>query len=61
MFTSQKQARSTAKSSMTTAFALPKLKNCLIPLEIIYRNGLPEGSSVLRRLAQGSITLPGFG
>jgi phosphoribosylaminoimidazole-succinocarboxamide synthase len=24
----------------------PSLKNCLIPLEIIYRNGLPEGSSV---------------
>ncbi|MGW8289057.1 MAG: phosphoribosylaminoimidazolesuccinocarboxamide synthase, partial [Candidatus Bathyarchaeia archaeon] len=24
----------------------PNLKNCLIPLEIIYRNGLPEGSSV---------------
>jgi len=28
----------------------PKLKNCLIPLEIIYRNGLPEGSSVFNRL-----------
>ncbi len=27
----------------------PKLKNCLIPLEIIYRNGLPEGSSVFKR------------
>ncbi len=33
------------------------LKNCLIPLEIIYRNGLPEGSSVFKRLAQGKITL----
>ncbi|HLN89374.1 MAG TPA: phosphoribosylaminoimidazolesuccinocarboxamide synthase [Candidatus Binatia bacterium] len=32
-------------------------KNCLIPLEIIYRNGLPEGSSVFKRLAQGKITL----
>jgi phosphoribosylaminoimidazole-succinocarboxamide synthase len=33
----------------------PELKNCLIPLEIIYRNGLPEGSSVFRRLEQGKI------
>ena len=33
------------------------LKNCLIPLEIIYRNGLPEGSSVFKRLAQGKVTL----
>jgi phosphoribosylaminoimidazole-succinocarboxamide synthase len=34
----------------------PSLKNCLIPLEIIYRNGLPEGSSVFKRLKQGKIT-----
>ncbi|MCW4047501.1 MAG: phosphoribosylaminoimidazolesuccinocarboxamide synthase [Candidatus Bathyarchaeota archaeon] len=34
----------------------PSLKNCLIPLEIIYRNGLPEGSSVFKRLEQGKIT-----
>jgi phosphoribosylaminoimidazole-succinocarboxamide synthase len=27
--------------------------NFLVPLEIIYRNGLPEGSSVFRRLAEG--------
>ena len=33
------------------------LKNCLIPLEIIYRNGLPEGSSVFKRLATGKVTL----
>jgi phosphoribosylaminoimidazole-succinocarboxamide synthase len=33
------------------------LKNCLIPLEIIYRNGLPEGSSVFKRLEQGKVTL----
>ena len=33
----------------------PDLKNCLIPLEIIYRNGLPEGSSVFKRLEQGKI------
>jgi phosphoribosylaminoimidazole-succinocarboxamide synthase len=37
------------------------LKNCLIPLEIIYRNGLPEGSSVFKRLAQGKVTLQDFG
>jgi phosphoribosylaminoimidazole-succinocarboxamide synthase len=35
---------------------VPELANCLIPLEIIYRNGLPEGSSVFKRLEQGSIT-----
>jgi len=39
----------------------PTLKNCLIPLEIIYRNGLPEGSSVFKRLAQGKITLADLG
>jgi phosphoribosylaminoimidazole-succinocarboxamide synthase len=37
------------------------LKNCLIPLEIIYRNGLPEGSSVFKRLAQGKVTLEDLG
>jgi phosphoribosylaminoimidazole-succinocarboxamide synthase len=35
----------------------PKLTNFLIPLEIIYRNGLPEGSSVFKRLEAGIITL----
>jgi len=39
----------------------PNLKNYLIPLEIIYRNGLPEGSSVFKRLAQGKITLKDLG
>lgn len=34
----------------------PNLKNYLIPLEIIYRNGLPEGSSIFKRLRQGLIT-----
>ena len=38
-----------------------KLKNCLIPLEIIYRNGLPEGSSVFKRLQIGKITLKDLG
>jgi phosphoribosylaminoimidazole-succinocarboxamide synthase len=37
------------------------LKNCLIPLEIIYRNGLPEGSSVFKRLAQGKVSLKDLG
>ncbi len=37
------------------------LKNCLIPLEIIYRNGLPEGSSVFKRLEQGKVTLRDLG
>lgn len=39
----------------------PKLTNFLIPLEIIYRNGLPEGSSVFKRLEQGSVTFKDFG
>jgi len=39
----------------------PKLRNCLIPLEIIYRNGLPEGSSVFKRLEQGKTTLKDLG
>ena len=43
------------------SFYTPALKNCLIPLEIIYRNGLPEGSSVFKRLAQGKITLTDLG
>lgn len=30
--------------------------NFLIPFEIIYRNSLPEGSSVFKRLAQGETT-----
>ncbi len=39
----------------------PKLKNCLVPLEIIYRNGLPEGSSVFKRLEQAKINLKDLG
>ncbi|MGQ9478943.1 MAG: phosphoribosylaminoimidazolesuccinocarboxamide synthase [Thermoproteota archaeon] len=31
----------------------PSLRNFLIPLEVIYRNSLPEGSSVFKRLEQG--------
>jgi phosphoribosylaminoimidazole-succinocarboxamide synthase len=39
----------------------PELKNCLVPLEIIYRNGLPKGSSVFKRLEQGKITFKDLG
>jgi phosphoribosylaminoimidazole-succinocarboxamide synthase len=39
----------------------PNLKNCLIPLEIIYRNGLPQGSSIFKRLEQGLITIADLG
>lgn len=35
--------------------------NFLIPLEVIYRNSLPEGSSVFRRLREGSLTLDEIG
>jgi len=43
------------------SFYTPNLKNFLIPLEIIYRNGLPEGSSVFKRLEQGLVTLEDLG
>ncbi len=39
----------------------PNLKNYLIPLEVIYRNGLPEGSSIFKRLERGSITVEEVG
>jgi phosphoribosylaminoimidazole-succinocarboxamide synthase len=39
----------------------PNLKNCLIPLETIYRNGLPEGSSIFKRLEQGTLTIEQLG
>lgn len=35
--------------------------NILIPLEVIYRNSLPAGSSVFRRLEEGSLTLTEIG
>ncbi|MEO0097262.1 MAG: phosphoribosylaminoimidazolesuccinocarboxamide synthase [candidate division WOR-3 bacterium] len=35
--------------------------NFLIPLEIIYRNSLPEGSSVFKRLKEGSLKLTDLG
>lgn len=33
----------------------PDLANFLIPLEVVYRNGLPEGSSIFKRLEQGVV------
>jgi len=39
----------------------PELRNCLIPLEIIYRNSLPEGSSVFKRLEEGKTTIGELG
>ena len=35
--------------------------NFLIPLEVIYRNSLPEGSSVFRRLREGKLSLEDLG
>ncbi len=37
------------------------LSNVLIPLEIIYRNYLPEGSSFRRRVKSGQISLQDYG
>jgi len=35
--------------------------NFLLPLEIIYRNALPHGSSIFKRMEKGEITLPDVG
>jgi phosphoribosylaminoimidazole-succinocarboxamide synthase len=35
--------------------------NSLIPLEVIYRNSLPEGSSIFKRLQNGSLSLKDIG
>ena len=37
------------------------MANYLVPLEVIFRNSLPEGSSVFKRLANGSATLEQLG
>lgn len=42
-------------------FLEKKNKNVLIPLELIYRNSLPEGSSVFKRLKDGTLTLEEIG
>src|SRR3990170_5546913 len=49
------------KFSYDYSIYMSKLSNCLIPLEIIYRNGLPEGSSIFKRLEQGKTTLKDLG
>ncbi len=51
----------TGKVTYDYSVYAPKMTNCLIPLEIIYRNGLPEGSSVFKRLEQGKTTLKDLG
>jgi len=38
-----------------------KPANCLIPLEVIYRNSLPAGSSVFKRLKKGTLSLADLG
>ncbi|MET1123967.1 MAG: phosphoribosylaminoimidazolesuccinocarboxamide synthase [Archaeoglobaceae archaeon] len=35
--------------------------NFLLPLEVIYRNSIPEGSSLLRRIEEGSVKPEDFG
>lgn len=40
---------------------LKERKGVLIPLEVIYRNSLPEGSSVFRRLKSGDLKLEDLG
>jgi phosphoribosylaminoimidazole-succinocarboxamide synthase len=39
----------------------PSLLNCLVPLEVIYRNGLPEGSSIFKRLTDGTASIRQLG
>ncbi|HAV42941.1 TPA: phosphoribosylaminoimidazolesuccinocarboxamide synthase, partial [bacterium] len=39
----------------------PNLTNFVIPLEIIYRNSLPEGSSIFKRLRDKEISLSDLG
>ncbi len=39
----------------------PGMRNYLVPLEVIFRNSLPEGSSVFKRLAKGQTTLEQLG
>jgi len=52
-----------AQKNNTYDYSLYKTaqNNFLIPLEIIYRNSLPKGSSVFKRLADGSLKLEDIG
>jgi phosphoribosylaminoimidazole-succinocarboxamide synthase len=56
-------ARSGSQGKLSYDYSVftPNLTNFLIPLEIIYRNGLPEGSSVFKRLSQGTVTFKELG
>jgi phosphoribosylaminoimidazole-succinocarboxamide synthase len=39
----------------------PNARNCLVPLQVIFRNALPPGSSVFRRLESNEISLASLG
>ncbi len=39
----------------------PESRNCMVPLEIIFRDALPEGSSVFKRVAKGETTWKDLG
>jgi phosphoribosylaminoimidazole-succinocarboxamide synthase len=39
----------------------PGARNCLVPLQVVYRNRLPDGASVFRRLERGTATLEQLG
>jgi phosphoribosylaminoimidazole-succinocarboxamide synthase len=56
-----KQVTHEGKLAYDYSIYTPRLRNFLIPLEIIYRNGLPEGSSVFKRLEQRSTTFKELG
>jgi phosphoribosylaminoimidazole-succinocarboxamide synthase len=49
------------KGNYNYSIFTPDKSNILIPLEVIYRNGLPSGSSIFRRLEQGKATYQQFG
>lgn len=53
----------TKKGKLQYAYSMytPSLLNCLVPLEVIYRNGLPEGSSIFKRLADGTASIRQLG
>jgi len=56
-----KAYRENGKLKYDYSMFTPNLRNCLIPLEVIYRNGLPEGSSIFKRLERGLITIEELG
>ena len=56
-----KAYRENGKLKYDYSMFTPNLRNYLIPLEIIYRNGLPEESSIFKRLERGLITIKELG